>query len=77
MNLGEITALHIGKSIIVKPGGLARIVDGVRHFTVRADDGKATLRRTSVMLRSTGAKPNDPLGEHIGDAGDQVTIGNG
>ena len=77
MKLGELTASHIGRTIKVRPDGPARVIAGVRHYTIPDKDAKGVLRRTSVLLRSTGAKGNDHMGEHIGDSADEVVIGNG
>lgn len=79
MKLGELTADQIGRTIKVKQGGPSRVIAGVRHYLIPDEAGKkgATLRRTSVMLGSTGAKGNDHQGEHIGDSADEVVVGNG
>lgn len=77
MKLGELTADQIGRTIKVRSDGPARVIASVRHYLISDEDGKSILRRTSVMLRSTGAKGNDHLGEHIGDSADEVVIGNG
>lgn len=79
MNLGDITAAHVGRTIKVQQDAPARVIAGVRHFTVPDPDGgkSALLRLTSVMLGSTGAKGADHLGEHLGNSSDEVAIGNG
>lgn len=77
MTLGELTANHIGRTITLADGR-TRVVASMRHFRI-ADpaDAKATLRRTSVMVGPTGAGGKTDIGEHIGDSGDKVTVGNG
>lgn len=79
MKLGELTADQIGRTITVTRAARARVIAGVRHYQIADENGKkgAVLRRTSVMLRSTGDKGNEHQGEHIGDSGDEVTVGNG
>jgi hypothetical protein len=76
VKLGELTADHIGRTIKVRRDSPARVIAGVRHYTIPDKDAKGVLRRTSVMLRSTGAKGNDHFGEHIGDSSDEVTVSN-
>jgi hypothetical protein len=77
MVLGELTWAHIGRTIKVRRDGPARVVASVRHYTITDEQTKEIKRKTSVMLRSTGAKGNDHLGEHIGDSADEIVLGNG
>jgi hypothetical protein len=78
MILGDLTAHHIGRIVTFRPGGPARAIASLRHFTISDPETKnGVLRRTSVMLTSTGAGAKDHQSEHIGDSADQVVIGNG
>lgn len=75
MRLGELTTAHIARMVTFTSGGPARVVDSVRHFLVTDPDTKQPVRRTSVILRPTGAGGNnDKYGEHLGDSADEVTV---
>lgn len=74
MKIGELTALHIGRTITL--AGQPRVIDSLRHFTINDQKGNVVARHTTLLLRPTGSKDARHLGEHQADSSDTVVLAN-